>query len=137
MTRPAGSGEGRESLFAALKNIAATLIDTVRSRTELLVTEVEEEKYRLIALGAKAFGAAALLVVGVILAVASLAMAFWEQRVAIFGVFSALFLVAALLIIRGLKREAEERPPLFHATLSELRKDVRHLRGHRETPERQ
>lgn len=129
MTSPAGGEGGRESLFAALKNIVATLLATGRTRAELLVTEIEEEKYRLIALGARAFGAAALLVVGVILAVACLAMAFWEQRVFVFGVFSGIFLLAGLLIIRALKRQASERPPLFHATLAELRKDIHQLRS--------
>jgi len=137
MTSPTGGEGGRESLFAALKNIVATLLATGRSRAELLVTELEEEKYRLIALGAKAFGAAALLVVGVILAVACLAMAFWEQRVFVFGAFSAVFLLAGLFIIRALKREASERPPLLHATLSELRKDIHHLRGNGDLPEQQ
>lgn len=135
MTSPAGGEGGHESLFAALKNIVATLLATGRTRAELLVTELEEEKYRLIALGAKAFGAAALLVVGVILAVAAFAMAFWEQRVIVFGVSSALFLISGLLLVRALKRDAAEPARMFHATLAELKTDIEHLRHPDRFPE--
>jgi uncharacterized membrane protein YqjE len=49
---------GREGLFSALKNLLATLLAIGKTRAELLVTELEEEKIRLMSLWAKAIGAA-------------------------------------------------------------------------------
>ena len=68
MTQSTGEEAGREGLFAALKNSLATLISIGKTRAELLVTELEEEKYRLMSLWSKAIGAAFMLAVGVILA---------------------------------------------------------------------
>ena len=79
MTQPTGGEGGREGLFAALKNSLATLIAIGKTRVELLVTEFEEEKLRLMSLWSKAVGAAFMLAVGVILAIFCLATAFWEK----------------------------------------------------------
>ena len=57
---------GRPGLFAALKNIFATLLSIGRTRAELLAVEIEEEKYRLIAMWAKAIGAAFLILCGLV-----------------------------------------------------------------------
>ena len=40
----------RAGLYASLKGSVATLVATVRTRLELFVTEVEEEKLRLLSL---------------------------------------------------------------------------------------
>ena len=66
MAEQAGGEAGREGLFAALKNSVATLIAIAKTRAELLVTELEEEKLRLMSLWSKAIGAAFMLAVGVI-----------------------------------------------------------------------
>ena len=47
MTQSAGGEEGREGLFSALKNLVATLLAIGKTRAELLVTELEEETFRL------------------------------------------------------------------------------------------
>ncbi len=128
MARPDGDKAGVEGLFVALKNTFATLIAIGKTRAELLVTELEEEKFRLMSLWSKAIGAAFLLAVGVILAVFCLALAFWEQRVAVFGVFSVLFLAGGLLLVGALKRQAARPSKMFKASLSELEADMVQLR---------
>ncbi|KAB2922932.1 MAG: phage holin family protein [Dechloromonas sp.] len=128
MTQPAGGESGREGLFAALKNSLATLLAIGRTRVELLVTELEEEKLRLMSLWSKAIAAAFLLAVGVIMAVFCLALAFWEQRVFVFGLFAALFIGGALILVASLKRQAGEPSKLFRASLNELEADVAMLR---------
>jgi uncharacterized membrane protein YqjE len=124
----AGEG-GREGLFAGLKNLVATVLAIGRTRAELLVTEIEEEKYRLIALWAKAVSAVFLLALGIIMAVFSLALAFWEQRVLLFGLFAALFLVGAAILIFSLRKQAKAPSRLFRSSLAELDADVAHLRA--------
>jgi uncharacterized membrane protein YqjE len=128
MPHPSGSEGAREGLFPALKNMIATLLAIGKTRAELLVNELEEEKYRLMSLWSKAIGAAFLLAVGVIMAVFCLALAFWEHRVAVFGIFAAIFVVGALLLIGSLKKQAAQPSKLFRASLSELEADMAQLR---------
>jgi len=120
---------GRPGLFAALKNILATLLSIGRTRAELLAVEIEEEKYRLIAMWAKAIGAAFLIALGVIMAVFSLALAFWEQRVLVFGVFAGLFFIGAAVLVFSLRQQAKSPSRLFRSSLSELEADIAQLRS--------
>ena len=131
MTGSEGGEGGREGLFAALKNSAATLLSIGRTRAELLVLEIEEEKYRLIALWSKAIGAAFLLTLAVIMAVFSLALAFWEQRVLVFGAFALLFFLGAAALILALRRQVRAPSQLFRSSLAELDTDLAQLRGQR------
>lgn len=128
MTVETGSEGGREGLFVSLKNLLATTIAIGKTRAELLVTEIEEEKYRLMSLWGKAIGAALLLTLGLIMTVLCLAFMFWEQRVLVFGAFAAVFVVAGLWLIGSLRRQAAQPSKLFHASLSELEVDMAQLR---------
>ncbi|MBL8427617.1 MAG: phage holin family protein [Azonexus sp.] len=135
MTQSAGGEEGREGLFSALKNLVATLLAIGKTRAELLVTELEEEKFRLMSLWAKAIGAAFLLALGVVMLVCCIALAFWEQRVIVFGIFAALFVGGGLVLASSLKRQASQPSKMFKASLSELEADMAQLRRSRNKPE--
>lgn len=123
-----GGEGGREGLFAALRNLLATLLAIGKTRAELLVTEIEEEKLRLMTLWAKAIGAAFALALGVIMAVLAVAMAFWEQRVLVFGLFAVLFSGVAWWLVSSLKRQFSQPSKLFKASLAELETDMAQLR---------
>lgn len=135
MTQSAGGEEGREGLFSALKNLVATLLAIGKTRAELLVTELEEEKFRLMSLWAKAIGAAFLLALGVVMLVCFIALAFWEHRVIVFGIFAALFVGGGLVLASSLKRQASQPSKMFKASLSELEADMAQLRRSRNKPE--
>ena len=135
MTQSAGGEEGREGLFSALKNLVATLLAIGKTRAELLVTELEEEKFRLMSLWAKAIGAAFLLALGVVMLFCCIALAFWEQRVIVFGIFAALFVGGGLVLASSLKRQASQPSKMFKASLSELEADMAQLRRSRNKPE--
>ena len=135
MTQSAGGEEGGEGLFSALKNLVATLLAIGKTRAELLVTELEEEKFRLMSLWAKAIGAAFLLALGVVMLVCCIALAFWEQRVIVFGIFAALFVGGGLVLASSLKRQASQPSKMFKASLSELEADMAQLRRSRNKPE--
>lgn len=135
MAEQAGGERDREGLFAALKNTVATLIAIGKTRAELLVTELEEEKYRLMSLWSKAIGAAFMLCLGIIMAVFCLALAFWEQRVLVFGAFAAIFIGGGLLLIGSLKSQASQPSKLFQTSLSELESDLADLRRSAKVPE--
>lgn len=134
MAQPEGGEGGREGLFASVKNTLATLLTIGRTRLELLVTELEEEKLRLMSLWSKAIGAAFLLAVGVIMAVFCLALAFWEYRILVFGLFAAVFIGGALLLVASLRRQVAEPSKLFRTSLNELEADAALLRHRGEPP---
>ncbi len=126
---PAGSrGEAsRERLFVSLKNLILTLLAIGKTRAELLVNEVEEEKFRLMSLWAKAVGAAFLFAVGLVLLVAFVALVFWEQRVLVFGLAAGLFLITAVFLVLALRRQISQPSRLLRASLAELEADVAQL----------
>ncbi len=135
MTQQTGEEERREGLFASLKNLIATVVAIGRTRAELLVTELEEEKHRLMSLWAKAIGAAFLLALGVIMAVFCIALAFWEERVMVFGLFAALFIGGAMYLVISLKSQSRQPSKLFQASMSELDADIAQLRRREKSPE--
>lgn len=135
MTQQSGGEGSREGLFSALKNIVATLIAIGKTRAELLVTELEEEKFRLMSLWAKAIGAAFLLALGVVMVVCCVALAFWEQRVVVFGVFAVLFIGGGAILVGSLKRQASQPSKMFKSSLSELEADMAQLRRYRNKSE--
>ena len=128
MSTETGGEGGREGLFSALKNLLATLLAIGKTRAELLVTEIEEEKFRLMSLWAKAIGASFLFALGLIMLVFCIALAFWEQRVLVFGLFSAAFIVGGFVLVSTLRRQAAQPTKLFRSSLAELESDMTQLR---------
>lgn len=128
MSVETGDEGGREGLFVALKNLLATTIAIGKTRAELLVTEIEEEKFRLISLWAKAIGAAFLLTIGLILLVLCIAFVFWEQRILVFGVFAFLFIGGGVVLVFALRKQAAQPSKLFRTSLAELEEDMTQLR---------
>lgn len=131
---PAGEG-GREGLFASLKNLLLTLLAIGKTRAELLVTEIEEEKYRLLAISSKVIAAAFMVALVVIMAVIAVAAAFWEQRVLVFSLFAVLFALIAWRLLASLKRQLAAPSKLFRGSLVELENDIAQLRARRESGE--
>lgn len=127
MSAGAGSEEGRAGLFSAIKNLFATLLAIGKTRAELLVVEIEEEKFRLVSLWSKVVGAAFLLAMGLIMLVFCLALVFWEQRVLVFGLFAAIFMAGGLLLVNAVRRQARQPSKLFQASLAELDTDMAQL----------
>lgn len=122
-------GSGGEGLFAALKNLLATLVGIGKTRLELLSVELQEEKVRLLGLLVYALAAVFCGGVAVVLGVIWIAVAFWEQKVVVFGVFTLLF-VAIATILAGLAAKAAKRgSPVFRTSLAELQSDLLELRS--------
>jgi len=132
MSAGAGGEAGREGLFSALKNLIGTLLAISKTRAELLVTEVEEEKLRLMSLWAKAFGAAWLFALGIIMAICCIALFYWEQRVLVFGIAATVFLVVGFIVFASLRRQLRQPSKMFSASLAELETDIAQLRRREE-----
>ena len=132
MSAGAGGEAGREGLFSALKNLLGTLLAIGKTRAELLVTEVEEEKLRLMSLWAKAFSVAWLFALGIVMAICCIALLFWEQRVLVFGVAAGLFVFVGFLVFASLRRQLAQPSKMFRASLAELETDMAQLRRREE-----
>lgn len=117
MTTPPGG------LFESLKGFASTALEVVHTRLELLATELVEERIRLGLLLSYAAAAVILLSLGVVLAVTTLAVVFWEQRVVLFTLATLVFLGAGGLAAWLAMRQIGKHSRLFSASLGELTKD--------------
>ncbi len=116
-------------LLSALKNIAATLLASGKTRLELLSNEIEEGKLRVIQMGMLAGGALFCFAMGIVLVVALLVALFWEQRLAVLAIFSMLFLSVGGYFLVRLKQVSHRPDKMFAASLAELEEDLRQLKS--------
>lgn len=116
-------------LFPALKNLAATLVASGRTRLELLTNEFEEEKLRAVRLLLLTQGMMFCLGVGILLGVGLLALVFREHAPLVVGACAALFLLLAGVLYGAVQRSAHRPQRAFAASLAELEEDLRQLKA--------
>ena len=121
--------ESRAGLFAAMKNIAATVLAGGKTRLELLGNEIEEEKLRAMQLILMAQGMVFCFGVGTLLAVALLTALFWDSRLLVLGASAALFLVGGGVFYAAFKRATHRPEHMFAASIAELQEDLRQLKA--------
>lgn len=119
----------RGGLFAALKNSAATLLASGKTRLELLSNEFEEEKIRASRMLVMGLGAAVCLSLGVLVLILFLTVLFWESRVFVLGTSGALLLVLGLYCVAGFQRARQRPERMFAASIAELEEDLRQLKA--------
>lgn len=119
-----GPGETGTGIVQSLRNLAATLVAVFHTRVELLVTEIEEERARLLQLVVWAVGALFCLGVAVLLLVMLIIVAFWDShRIAVIAVLAGVFIAAGIGMAAGARHRMHGRPRLFSASLDELARD--------------
>lgn len=118
--------EGRDvGLLASVRRMAATLLELVRVRLELLSTEVEEQIDYAISLvlwgiAAIFFGSITLLLLAL-----TIIIAYWDQhRLLAALLVTAAFAFAALGAALLLRSRLRNRPRFLSATTEELRRDA-------------
>lgn len=119
----AGSA-ARPGLLGSLRNLLAHGLELAQVRLELFLTELEEEKNRLLKL--LAFGAAALLLlfVGLVFAAIFITVLLWdEHRLLALGLCSAFFLATGALALGAAWVQSQRRSQLLSASLDELAQD--------------
>jgi len=121
--------EDGRGLFGSLKGLVATLLATGKTRLELLGNELEEEKLRTINLVVMALGTVFCLGVFILLAVAFLAVLYWDSRLVVLGVATGFFLLLGLYLLSQLRRLMQRPQPMFAATIAELQEDIRQLKA--------
>lgn len=119
----------RRGLYSSLRGLLATGVAVLQVRLELLSTEVQEEKARLV--GLLAYGAAGVLLLcaGVVFLAVFLTVLLWDSnRLLVLGVFSALFLMGGFVAITVARRLGSSDSKLFSESLAELTQDRAALR---------
>jgi uncharacterized membrane protein YqjE len=119
-----------EGLAGSLRRLVRSLLATVQTRLEILSTDFAEERFNLVRAAVVVMGVLFCFQVGIFLAVlfAVLAVA-PENRLAAIGIAAAALLLAAAGGVWWLWRWLKTRPPLFAATMAELRKDRDRIGG--------
>jgi uncharacterized membrane protein YqjE len=111
-------------LMVSLQRLAGSLLAVVQTRLELLSNEMEEERLRILQM--LLYGSVTLMLFGLALALltAFFVMLFWDsQRLAVLGIFTALYSIGGLLAWNALRRVTGERPRLFSASVDEMTDD--------------
>jgi uncharacterized membrane protein YqjE len=118
-------------LFGSVKRLLSSGMSVVSTRLELLANEWEEERLRLAQMLLFSMAALFFLATGMLLLIALVVMAFWdEHRLAAVGILSLLFLLAGggmVVLVNGLLTRGTK---LFSVSLAELARD-RELLGER------
>lgn len=113
-----------EGLFSSLKNLTVTLVDIIHTRLELLSTDLEEGRERLISLLAMTFIALFCLCFGTVLLAILIVVAFWDtHRLLALSSLTGLFLVSGTVLSVQALRALNAMPRMFAASLAELSKD--------------
>lgn len=123
------TSSGGEGLYASLKGLIATVVASGHSRLSLLGVEIELQKRRALREVLLAQAMLFCLGVGVLLLVGAAAVHFWEQRVAVLGGASLLFLALAGGLYWRWMNGRDKAEPVFAANLAELQEDLRQLKA--------
>ena len=117
-------------LLVSLRGLIATAIALFQTRLELLATELEEEKLRLLSIMMFAAVAFVMLGTGLVLSVIFLALLFWEDhRLLVMGGLTAIFLLCGFGALLLVQRKLQAGSRLFSASLAEMTQDQQALRG--------
>lgn len=117
-----------EGLFVSLKNLTATLIALIYTRLDLISTDLEEGRERMLSLLVVTFVSLFCLCIGALLLAMMIVVVFWDtHRLVALGSLTGVFLVAGLILCRIAIRELRAMPRMFAASLTELSKDQQQL----------
>ena len=122
--------EGRHSLLDSAGSLVDSLLGTLLTRLELIATEVQEEKTRVLSI--LTFGAVALMSFGFGLLFLSLTITvlLWdEHRILVLALLSTIFLLGGGVALAIALRTVKEQPRVFDASIEELKKDRLALDG--------
>lgn len=114
-------------LIDTCKSYLNNWIDVLRTRVEIIATEIQEESERLRSILLFALASAFCLSVGMILLTLFIVTLFWEQRVIVLGTLTLLYLAAGFAAAAVTRNKMRSKPKIFSATIAELRKDQERL----------
>jgi uncharacterized membrane protein YqjE len=118
-------GTSRDSgLLAVLRRLATTVVDLLRTRLELLVTELEEERTRIVHFLVLAVSAGFFLALGIVSLTFFVILLAWDTHpILIAGLLTAAYLVLGVILAVKARNIINVKTRLFSASLDELKKD--------------
>ena len=117
-------------IMDALRCFLGSWVAVLKTRVELLGTELEEQREWLAKLVILSLVALFCLSFGVVFLTLFITMLFWaEYRQYVLGTFAALYLIAGLWALFAARKKGKSKPKMFSTTVSELGKDERDLMG--------
>jgi uncharacterized membrane protein YqjE len=117
-----------KGLFESITALTSTLVAIVHTRLELLSTDLEEDRERLMSLVTLSLVALFSLLIAVVLITITLIVAFWDSyRVLVLASIAGVFLIVGVSTCLAAIRQAKNKPKMFVASLLELIKDRQHL----------
>ncbi len=122
---PTADGTARApGVFISLRAVLVTMLGIAGTRFELLGIEFAEEKERLVALALTGVAAAVALSFAVLMLTLFWVVVFWDtHRLTAIGGFALLYFVVGAWAVARLRAQLALHPPLFAATVAELKKD--------------
>lgn len=125
---PDAAAAHRGGLLHALRALLATLLATVRTRGELLQTELEEERLRVAGIALFAGAAAFFLLLGALLLSFFLVLLFWDSnRLLAAGLLTLVYLSLGVVCALIARQRSRVKSKLFSASLGVLVKDGERL----------
>jgi uncharacterized membrane protein YqjE len=127
MTAAAGAPRP-PGLFGSLSRLGRTALQIVRTRLEILATELEEERIHFAQLALLVAAIAFCIQMAVLLFVILMVVALWEtHRLATLAVFCIAFLAGGIALAVWLRHRLRTRPRMFASTIAEFTKDQARL----------
>lgn len=111
-------------LFASLRRLLATALEIAHVRLELLSSELEFEKRKV--LHGLFWGAVALMILGVglVLLCGFVILLFWDgYRLPALGLMALMFLAGGALLVRDVQKKLSSPGGIFKASAAELEQD--------------
>ncbi|MDI1361338.1 phage holin family protein [Methylotenera sp.] len=115
-------------LFESVKALTSTLVAIIHTRLELLSTDLEEDRERLMSLVMLSLIALFSLLIAAVLVTITLVVAFWDSyRVLALASVSGMFIIIGVSTWLAAVHQAKKKPKMFVASLLELIKDRQHI----------
>lgn len=115
-------------LLQSLRNLGATLVAVLQTRLELLATDLEEERIRLLQVLFWAAAALFFLGMGVLTLTLLVVFLLWDEKLVwAIVVLAAVFLAIGAGLAIGVRNHIHARPRMFAASVQELSRDKEEL----------
>jgi uncharacterized membrane protein YqjE len=123
-----GAGGPATGILQSLRNLATTLVALLQGRLELLATDLEEERIRLLQLLFWAAGALFFFALGVLMITMLVVLLLWDSyRFTGIALLATVFLAIGVALAIGVRNRMHIRSRLFSSSLDELAKDRERL----------
>lgn len=120
----------RTGLFDSLRQLLRTALELGQVRLELLVSDLEIEKLRVLDAAMRAVLGVMLLGLGLVLLVGFVLLLLWDgYRLPAMAVLTLLCLGGGVLLLQAARRRASPKEGLFAATRAEIDRDQAALRA--------